>query len=819
MRRKTIASRLYLLGALTLLSVATLAAGTVYCAIGTRHLADTLHQSGTVKAIEAGELELLLEKHRRTIGVAPLKIDVEELRRDRRSVAETRERIEFIAGRASEEFASSIKPMLPALWRSGEAILRLAESSAAKPDLEILSQYAAHAERVQDLIRQYRGMRVHTAHESAQAMSGRARSFVQWTTGGACLVLLLIGSLGYIVLRGMVSRLGQVTADMRQLALLDTNVDMARNTSADEIGEMATAVSVFKQNAAQLQQLSRWLDIALNNMARGISMFDASRRLVVCNGVYANLYNLPEALTRPGAAFADILRHRAKLVASVDGHEPEGPDGLAPALLELVEGYGEGQRRQRMRNGRTIEVCVKPLPWGGWVALHEDVTDRLMAAERIARLARQDALTGLANRSYFREGLEEATAGLEAAGSFALLAIDLDRFKWVNDTLGHPAGDVLLTIVGHRLSKLARRGDMVARLDGNEFAIIQRDLRERGDADALARRIVDVLHQPFMVHGKRVEIGGTVGIALAPRDGRTAEELMRKADIALYRAKSAGKGTSRFYDPEMEGRMRARRELECDLAGAAGRGELDLFYQPIVSLASRRVEGCEALIRWRHPLRGMISPAEFIPIAEETRLICEIGAWALGEACKVAATWPRDLSVAVNLSVAQFAGPDLALAAARALEESGLDAERLVLEVTETLLLGDDPATFDLLHRLRDLGVAIALDDFGTGYSSLSHLRGFPFDKIKIDQSFVRDLPQRKNCEAIVGAVARLASCLEMTTVAEGVETEDHLARVEAAGCDAVQGYLFSRPVPAGDLADVVAEIDQRLASGRVKAA
>ncbi|MGD9805290.1 MAG: putative bifunctional diguanylate cyclase/phosphodiesterase [Hyphomicrobiaceae bacterium] len=455
----------------------------------------------------------------------------------------------------------------------------------------------------------------------------------------------------------------------------------------------------------------------------------------------------------------------------------------------------------------------------GFIQLRRMVLWIEQMAAAMTWLARQDALTGVVSRQHFREGLEDAIAGLQADNAFALIAVDLDRFKEVNDTMGHPAGDALLRIVGHRLMELARRDDMVARLGGDEFAIIQRGVRERADAEALAQRVISALGQPILVQGKYVVIGGTIGIALAPQDGRTAEEIMRKADIALTRGKAARKGTWHFYDPEMEGSMRARRQLEEDLAGATIRGEFDLFYQPIVSLATRRVEGCEALIRWRHPVRGMVSPADFIPIAEATGLICEIGAWALDEACRVATTWPDDLFVTVNLSVAQFAGPDLAVGAARALERSGLAAERLVLEVTETLLLGDDPAAYELLHRLHDLGVAVALDDFGTGYSSLSHLRSFPFDKIKIDQSFVRDLPQRKNCEAIVGAVARLASSLEMTTVAEGVETEDHLSRVEAAGCDAVQGFLFSQPVPATELADVVAEIDRRLATDRERAA
>ncbi|MGE0766204.1 MAG: EAL domain-containing protein [Hyphomicrobiaceae bacterium] len=818
-RNATIASRLYLVGGLTLLSVAALVAGTIVFAVGMRRVVDVLYQSGIVRAAEASELELLLEKHRRLVTSARLEFDLDKLQQDKQEAHGVQASIERLVAGSNDRFAMDLRPMLPPFWQAGDETLRLAESFAQGAAPVALRQYVAQAESLQRLVRQYRHSRLDDARVDVHAMTDRARTLVQWTLGFALLVALLIGPLGYFILHRMVRRLRRVTATMGQLVRQDTDVDVGSIASSDEIGEMARAVSVFEKNALQLQQLNRWLDVALNNMTRGMSMFDAEQRLVVCNSVYVQIYDMPEDLARPGTEFSKILACRAQLVSSVDGHVAETDAGLEPALRDLVERRTIGERRQRLKNGRTIEVQVKPLAWGGWVAFHEDVTDQLLAAEKMERLARQDALTGVANRRHFRECLEEALAKLDVDNSFALAVIDLDGFKEVNDTLGHPIGDAVLANVGCRLRDLARHGDIVARLGGDEFAIIQRDVQEKADADALARRVMDALRQPFILPDKHIEIGGTIGIALAPLDGWTAEDLMQKADIALYRAKASGKSTWRFYDHEMEARLRARRQLEADLRGAVEREEFVLFFQPIVSFASRRVEGCEALIRWHHPVRGMISPAEFIPLAEETGLICKIGAWALGAACRTAATWPDQHVVSVNLSVAQFSGPDLADVTADALRQSGLAATRLVLEVTETLLLGDDPATLELLHRLRNLGVAIALDDFGTGYSSLSHLRRFPFDKIKIDQSFVRDLPQRRNCEAIVGAIARLASCLDMTTVAEGVETEDHLARVGAAGCDSVQGYLFSRPVPANELAGVVAEIDERLASGRVMAA
>jgi len=818
-RRQSIAVRLYTVGALSLVAVAALAAASIYFAMQTRRAADGLYQGGVVSAVEAGEIELLLEKHRRIIEAAPLEFDRAQIARDKKIDGEVRAHVEALLRRSEPGFSRSVSETLPVLWRHGTEVLRLAENFAQEPALAIVKAYVNEAGRLQERIRQYRAARVTVAKHDAQMLASGARTLVRSVTVSALVASLLIGSFAFILLRGMMSRLERITAAMRRLAQRDTDVSVEDMTSADEIGDMAKAVAIFRENAVHLQELNRWLDIALNNMARGLSMFDVEHRLLVCNETYARMYDLPDDLCRPGARFADIVAHRQAQIEAVEGREGDGEAGFAPALMDLIGQRCEGLVRQNLKDGRTIEMSVKPLAWGGWLALHEDVTERFAAAEKIIRLARQDALTGLANRLQFREALDAATAEVAEGAAFGLLAIDLDRFKEVNDTLGHPAGDALLTAVGTRLMELTRRDDLVARLGGDEFAIIQSGARSKTDSEALARRVIEALHQPFQIHGKRVEIGGTVGIALAPRDGNTAEEILRNADLALYRAKGERRGTWRFFDPEMEGRLRARRALEADLGQAIAHGELELYYQPIVSLATGRVSGCEALIRWRHAARGMIPPSDFIPLAEETGLICDIGAWALEEACSAAASWPGHLKVAVNLSVAQFEGPDLAVIAAKALERSGLTAARLVLEVTETLLLGDDPATLELLHRLRGLGLAIALDDFGTGYSSLSHLRSFPFDTIKIDQSFVRDLPQRKNCEAIVGAVTRLASSLEMTTVAEGVETAEHLARLRAAGCDAVQGYLFSRPVPGAQIIDVIADIDQRLATGVVRAA
>jgi diguanylate cyclase (GGDEF)-like protein len=814
--RRTIASRLYLLGGLTLAAAITLAAVAVHYAAGLSRTHDALFEGGLLSAIEASEARLQLERHRRMVEAGPHAPDSFGLARKREAAEEAIQRIEHLAGRAGGALSTEVARVLPSLWRLGDEVFTLAEKRAGD-QATVASEYQSEVERLQGHIRTHSEASLTAAQHKSRAAAAKAGEVFNALAGIALVTLLVAGALGAVELRAMLRRLNRVTDGMQRLARNDTDVRIEDLGGDDEVGKAALAVAVFKDNAMRLQQANRWLEVALSNMGRGLSMFDADRRLLICNGTYQRMYGLPDELTRAGTPFDRIVEHRKTLVQSVEGQEHEP---LSRALSVPLAWPDTEHLRQRLHDGRIVEISAKALPWGGWVAMHEDVSERLAAAEEVERLARQDTLTGLANRHTLQGFLDKATTELGTSEGFALLVIDLDRFKEVNDALGPPAGDAVLAAVGRRLTDLARRGDLVGRLGGDEFAIIQRGVSDRSTASGFAERIIDSLHMPFHIEGQRAEIGATVGIALAPDDGRSASELMKNADLALYRAKLECRGTTRFYDPAMERGLRARRALEADLAHAVARSELELHYQPIVSLEERRVIGCEALIRWRHPERGIVPPGDFIPLAEESGLIRGIGAWALGEACHAAARWPGELRVAVNLSVAQFSGPDLAQITATALDASGLAPRRLELEVTESLLLGDDPETLELLHRLRRLGLGIALDDFGTGYSSLSHLRSFPFDKIKIDQTFVRDLPQMKNCEAIVGAVARLASSLDMTTVAEGVESEEHLSRVEAAGCDAVQGHLFSRPVPEERLVGVIAEIDARLAArGRLASA
>lgn len=817
---ETIAGRLYLVGGLAMAAVAALAAVSIYFAVNTGRAAEVLFDGSLVGAVEAGEMEILLERHRRVVEAVPLETDRELIARDIRAAEDVSRRIESLVARTDKSFSQHLEKSLPQLWSHGREVMRLAENFAQERAIEEMERYAAAADQLQKNIRIYRSERVSLADREAGTLIVNARRLVNSVTGFAILAFVLIGPLALIMLRSMILRLNQITTAMTRLARNDTAVTVASTGDRDEIGEMARAVEIFKSNAInlldhqhQLERLNSWLDVALNNMTRGLSMFDADKRLVISNAAYTQIYSLTPELTKPGTSFASLVEHRSKLVHKAESNDAGHATDVGAILQFVADRQSEARITQRFNDGRVVEVSVKPLAWGGWVALHEDVTERLKAAEKISELARTDALTGLANRLLFREQLERTAAALERnpAAGFALLCIDLDKFKEVNDTFGHPCGDALLVAVGQRLRDTVRGEDVVARLGGDEFAILQSEVTSRDDADALSARVIALLHQPFLVQGHRLEIGATIGIAIAPADGSSPVELMRNADIALYRAKREKRGTYCFFDPAMEGLLRARRALEADLGQAIAAGQFELHYQPIVSLKHHIVAGAEALIRWRHPERGMVSPADFIPLAEATGLINAIGAWAMAEACRLAVTLPDNLRISVNLSVAQFAGPDLATIAASALRDSGLAASRLELEVTESLFLGDDPATLAHLHRLRDLGLSIALDDFGTGYSSLSLLRSFPFDKIKIDQTFIRELPERPNCEAIVGAVAGLAHSLDMTTVAEGVETDGHLAHVEAAGCDEVQGYLFSRPVPAADLMHVITGINQRL--------
>lgn len=425
---------------------------------------------------------------------------------------------------------------------------------------------------------------------------------------------------------------------------------------------------------------------------------------------------------------------------------------------------------------------------------------RKQAEARANHLAMHDALTGLANRIQLNGELEHALARVKRGEIIATHLLDLDHFKNVNDTLGHPAGDKLLNMVADRLRSAVRETDIIARMGGDEFAILQVDIAQPADVSALAVRVIDSVNQPYDIDGHQVIIGTSVGVAVAPTDGTGPDQLMRNADLALYRAKGDGRGTFRFFQAGMDAQMRERRAMECDLRKALAVGEFELYYQPVVNLLRNEISGVEALIRWWHPERGLLLPSAFIPVAEEIGFIIPLGEWVLRKACATAAQWPGHVRVSVNLSPLQFDSPGLVQIVLGALGASGLAPARLELEITETALLKNTEVTLSTLYQLREIGVRIAIDDFGTGYSSLSYLQSFPFDNIKIDRSFVKDINEGVGSLNIVRAVAALANGLGMATTAEGVETSEQLDTIKSEGCTEMQGFFFSAPRPAGEI-------------------
>jgi diguanylate cyclase (GGDEF)-like protein len=556
------------------------------------------------------------------------------------------------------------------------------------------------------------------------------------------------------------------------------------------------AVLIMKQNR-RLAAKSNLLELTLESMSQGLCMFDGTQRLVVCNRHYAEMYGLSPEQTRPGTTLRAILEAR---VAA--GHSPDDAQDYIDARLSEVSRPEPHYAVNHLRDGRVIAVMHQPRNGGGWVAIHQDITAQKRVEAEIAHMARHDSLTDLANRTLFMEKVDNALARLQRSGErFSVFMIDLDRFKAVNDSLGHPVGDALLKAVAQRLRASTRETDTVARFGGDEFAILQTLVVDQKDgAVILANRILETINKPYDLDGNKVSIGASIGIALAPDDGASAELLLKNADLGLYRAKSAGRNGLHFFEPRMEAEAQSRRALESDLREALSRGEFELHYQTIVEFAAQAVCGVEALVRWRHPELGLLLPDQFIPLAEETGLIVPLGEWVLRKACADAASWASPSKVAVNLSPVQFGTGDLAEMVCRALKDAGLPPERLELEITESVLLNPNDDNLDTLRRLKSLGLSIVLDDFGTGYSSLTYLHMFPFDKIKIDKSFVHELSSSAECAAIVCAVIGLGSSLGIGTVAEGVETQEQFALLRVAGCRQAQGYLFSHPVPAAEL-------------------
>ena len=533
------------------------------------------------------------------------------------------------------------------------------------------------------------------------------------------------------------------------------------------------------------------LDTAVDNMTQGLTLFDRSRRLVVCNQRYLEMYGLSSDTVKPGCSFRDLIAHRnevGSLQVDIDEH-----------CSRVLEHIARGESTNlSAADGRSIQVTHRLLPDGGWVATHEDITERRRAEAEIVYLARHDVLTGLANRAEFNARLEEACRRLERnGGTLTVMMLDLDKFKAVNDTLGHPAGDQLLVEVGRRLHSTIRETDVLARLGGDEFAIIQEGGPDQHDgAIALALRIISIITLPFDLNGHQASVGTSIGIVLAPEHETEPEGLLKRADLALYDAKANGRNDFRLFRPEMLEAAHTQQSAESELRNAIAQNEFELHYQPVVDIKTRLLCGVEALVRWKHPTKGLIAPDRFIPLAESTGLITLLGEWILQRACTDATSWPAHVKVAVNISAVQFKKGNLFDVILCTLVESGLAPERLELEVTETALLENQEAHLTTIRQLKNLGVSVALDDFGTGYSSVNYLTNFPFDKIKIDKSFTQGVLDRRHCKAVVASTLALAQGLGTVTTAEGVETEEQLEYMREAGVDQVQGYLFGRPVP-----------------------
>jgi diguanylate cyclase (GGDEF)-like protein len=552
-----------------------------------------------------------------------------------------------------------------------------------------------------------------------------------------------------------------------------------------------------KVEAETLREQTLRLDAALSNMSQGLVMFDSAARLVVCNDRYREICKLTPNVAKPGCTFLDILKYRAAN-GSFFGNPEEYVGDL---LTAIAKGKTEG-REIKTADGRIISVVNQPMTGGGWVATHEDITERKQAEAQIFYIARHDLLTVIANRAVLHEKMEEALARLRRRQElFSVFVLDLDGFKHINDTLGHAAGDKLLKELAQRLQSVLRETDFLARLGGDEFAIVQSgESNPREEAIALAGRVLEIVAQPFNLDGHDVTVGTSIGIAFAPEDGADAGELLQKADLALYRVKSEGRNNFCFFDAEMSKGAGERLQLLTDMRTALTRKEFELYYQPIFDAKTRWPCGVEALVRWRHPVQGLLSPDHFIPLAEETGLMEPLGEWILEQACIDAASWPEHIKVAVNLSAVQFRTDKLFDVILCALVESGLRPERLELEITESVLMQDAERYGTVIQQLKNIGISIVLDDFGTGYSSLSYLTTFPFDKIKIDKSFTQGLSNRADCSAIVASVLTLARGLDMIVTAEGVETTQQFELLRAAGAHQVQGYLFARPSPVAEL-------------------
>jgi diguanylate cyclase (GGDEF)-like protein/PAS domain S-box-containing protein len=576
---------------------------------------------------------------------------------------------------------------------------------------------------------------------------------------------------------------------------------LQESTKAREQAEAALAA--LDRRDAELSEQNRLFNAALENMTQGLCMFDEDQKLLVCNDRYIQMYGLSKELAKRGTPFRRIVESRIEK-GLYDGGDPDA------YLEERLASAREAVRNTRLHelgDGRVIAITHEPMQGGGWVATHDDVTELRRIEAKLFHLARHDPLTDLPNRVQLRERMDQALIGDALEGSqIVVLLFEIDRFKEINDTFGPSIGDALLLAVAQRLRRRLDGVDMVARVGGDEFAVLQLTNEPARAADALVKRVHAVLGTSFDIDDHSVTVSVSVGVAVGPADGQGPDELLKAADLALNRAKKDGPGNSRFFERELDERLRARHKLEQDMRAALRDSQFELYYQPQLNLADNEIAAFEALLRWNHPERGVVSPAEFVGLAEDTGFIVQLGEWALREACQEAARWPKNIRVAVNLSVAQFRSGHVRQSVIQALGASSLSPGRLELEITESVLMQEGTEVAEVLGRLQELGIGISLDDFGTGFSSLGYLTRIRFDKIKIDKHFIRELRDEPNSAlAVLRSVVALSKSLGITTVAEGIETKEQLERVRAEGCDEAQGFYVGRPVPASEVPAMLA--------------
>ena len=702
---------------------------------------------------------------------------------------------------------ADMRPRAESELRSADGGRKVARCEPLYPDLDVCA--AAPLSTLERLTEQVTG--IGEEHSAALLAS----------LSVAALCAMLLFAFTAVILSQRITRpLVGITETVAEVARGNWRTQVANVDRSDEVGDIARAVvklqhslkerdqlreDVVEQNKAllerkhQLDEQNQRFDAALNNMSQGLCMFDEAGRLKVFNGQLLRIYRLDSDAVRLGMNVAEL---RDVLGGS------RSRDEAAELALDRAATSGDGTTTETLAlsDGRSVEVSVQPMADGGWVETHEDVTATRSVQARISHMATHDALTGLANRVLFANRLGDAMAKRDHAGRpVAVLCLDLDDFKTVNDSMGHGVGDELLRLVAIRLLDAIPPSAAIARLGGDEFAILETGAEQPAGAQEIAERVLAALKRPFLIRGQVVPTNASIGIAATTAEVEDADHLLRRADLALYAAKADGRGRARLFEIAMEERLQERRWLERDLRKALRTGQLDVHYQPIVSLATNQISGFEALARWRHPERGPVSPGVFIPLAESVGLIDLLGEYILSRACAEAVGWPDHVKVAVNVSPVQFRSEDICPMVARVLAKTGLPSRRLELEITESVVLRQDSETRERLHKLRSLGIRFSMDDFGTGFSSLSSLNSFPFDKIKLDQSFVREAMERDESAAIVRIVADLGRSLNMTTTAEGVETPQQLDRLRASGFCEAQGYLFSPAVPAHEAASLLA--------------